>query len=346
MTIVSVYMPDLSGYLLIPGNSLSLKLTKSSDFSALNGAGDALVENGASGWFSATVAEPWFERLGAAIIDQAGLVPRSGILNVGSTIIADGYIEGTAASVSAPDVMLDTYVAAVNSLRTFTLSQGSPDDNCYLDQLVIISDVATANQKARVIASEYVAGTRLLTVDRDPAFSISVGDRVVIIAVGGGSNIVSGFTPDGRAQLSAALTAAYEDGTLDSVTCIPVVSGSDWRIEFTSIGQLTERTNLIFAVKNRSTDTDSASLILVDTATGLKFANGSAYGTPANASIIVTDETAGTGYVLVKSAATINLPSGQKYACLKLVNASGDIRVTEPWRPCVTILDGIIKANS
>ena len=59
-----------------------------------------------------------------------------------------------------------------------------------------------------------------------------------------------------------------------------------------------------------------------------------------------TRETAGTGYVLVKSAATINLPSGQKYAGLKLVNASGEVRVTEPWRPCVTILDGIIEANS
>ena len=157
---------------------------------------------------------------------------------------------------------------------------------------------------------------------------------------------MSGLTPDGRAQLSASLTAAYDDGTLDLPTCIPRVSGSDWRMEFISIGQLTGRTNLIIAIKNRSTDTDSASLILVDTATGLKFVNGSAYRTPANASIVVTDETAGTGYVLVKSAATIYLPSGQKYAGLKSVKSSGEVRVTEPWRPCVTILDGIVEANS
>lgn len=345
MTIVSIFMPDLSGFLTVLGNSLTLKLTKGSDFSALNGVGDALAENGTSGWFSATVAEPWSERLGAAIVDQDGLVPRSGVLNVGSTTIADGYIEGGSAGVGA-DVLLETTISAVSSLRTFTLSQGSPDDDCYRDQLVIISDAVTANQKARVIASDYVGGTKVLTVDRDPAFSIAVGDRVVIIAVGERSDLVSGFTPEGRAQLSAALTRAYDDGTLDPVSCIPLVSGSDWRIEFTNIGQLTGRTNLIFAVKNRSNDADSASLILVDTTTGLKFVNGAAYGTPANASIVVTDETAGTGYVLVKSAATINLPSGQKYAGLKLVKATGDIRVSEPWRPCLTILDGIVDANS
>jgi hypothetical protein len=346
MTIVSIYMPDLSGYLLIPGNSLTLKLTKSSDFSALNGAGDALAENGTSGWFSATVAEPWAERLAAAIVNQSGLVPRSGILNVGSTIIADGYIEGTVASGSSPDVMLDTNVASVSNLRTFVLSQGSPDNDCYVDQLVIISDAATANQKARVLVSHYVASTKTLTVDRDPVFEIAVGDRVVVIAVGERSGLISGFTPDGRAQLSAALTQAYDDGSLDPLTCIPLVSGSDWRIEFTNIGQLTGRTNLIFAIKNRSNDADSASLILVDTATGLKFVNGAVHGTPGNASIVVTDETAGTGYVLVKSAVTINLPSGQKYAGLKLVKASGEIRVSEPWRPCVTVLDGIVDANS
>ena len=86
--------------------------------------------------------------------------------------------------------------------------------------------------------------------------------------------------------------------------------------------------------------------MLVDTATGLKFVNGSAYGTPANASIVVTYETARTGYVLVKSAATINLPSGQKYAGLKFVKSMGEVQVTGPWRPCVTILDEIIEANS
>lgn len=346
MTVVSIYMPQLSGYLLTPGNSLTLKLTKSSDFSALNGAGDVLAENGTSGWFSATVAEPWSELLGAAVVDQNGLVPQSGVLKVGSTIVADGFIDGGGGTGVTADVMLDTVVASVIDLRNFTLSQGSPDNDCYLDQVVVISDAVTANQKARVIASDYVGSTKRLTVDRDPVFSIAVGDRVVILAVGERADLVAGFTPEGRAQLSAALTQAYDDGTLNSASCIPVVSGSDWRIEFTNIGQLTGRTNLIFAVKNRSNDADSAALILVDTLTGLKVVNGAVYGTSGNASIVVTDETAGTGYVIVKSAATINLPSGQKYAGLKLVKSSGEIRVSEPWRPCITVLDGIIDANS
>ena len=54
MATVKIYLPHLSGYITGP-NTLTLKLTKTSDASAVNGAGDALTETGTSGWFSATV---------------------------------------------------------------------------------------------------------------------------------------------------------------------------------------------------------------------------------------------------------------------------------------------------
>jgi hypothetical protein len=157
--------------------------------------------------------------------------------------------------------------------------------------------------------------------------------------------IVDGFSTDGRAQLLSALIIANDDGTLDlESSCIPVVSGSDWRIDFTAIGDLTDRTNLVFAIKSKASDPDAAALALIDK-DGLKVTNGQVAGTPGNGSIVVTDQVAGTGYVLVKAAATL-VPSGQKRVGLKVIKATGEIRNAELWRPCVTVVDGIVDAVS
>lgn len=159
------------------------------------------------------------------------------------------------------------------------------------------------------------------------------------------SSIVDGFSTDGRAQLVSALAAAQDDGTPDpAAPCIPVVSGSDWRIDFTAIGDLSNRTNLIFAMKLKASDADAASLVLIDR-DGLKVSNGQVPATASNGAIVVTDEVAGTGYVLVKAAAT-NVPAGPKRVGLKVIKTTGEVRTAELWRPCVTVLDGIVDATS
>lgn len=157
--------------------------------------------------------------------------------------------------------------------------------------------------------------------------------------------VVDGFSADARLQLVSALIAANDDGTLDlDATCIPVVSGSDWKIDFMAIGDLTDRSNLVFAMKSKASDLDSAALALIDK-DGLKVTNGQVAGTPGDGSIVVTDQVAGTGYVLVKAAATL-VPAGQKRVGLKVIKATGEIRRAELWRPCVTVVDGIVDAVS
>jgi hypothetical protein len=84
MSTVIVFAPQLSGT-----TGLSLYLRKTSDQSLLNAGGDSLTEVSTSGWFSATVAEAWTERLSAAIIDTDGLCPQSGWLGVGETVVSD-----------------------------------------------------------------------------------------------------------------------------------------------------------------------------------------------------------------------------------------------------------------
>lgn len=160
----------------------------------------------------------------------------------------------------------------------------------------------------------------------------------------GAGFVVEGFSINARAQLISALAAAEDDGMLQiDVPCIPVVSGSDWKIEFTAIGDLSGRTNLIFAMKSKATDADAAALVLIDK-DGLKVQNGSVAATPGNGAIVVTDQITGTGHILVKAPATL-VPAGPKRTALKVIRASGDIRAAELWRPCVTVVDGIVDAN-
>jgi hypothetical protein len=107
MPTVKVFAPQLSGT-----TGLALWLRKTSDQSLVNADGDALTETSTSGWFSADVAETWTERVSAAVIDADGLVPQSGWLGVGETIVADvltGAVELDSATVTKIDnILTDT----------------------------------------------------------------------------------------------------------------------------------------------------------------------------------------------------------------------------------------------
>ncbi len=84
MATVSIFMPNMSGV-----TGLSLYLRKTSDYSLINAGGDALSESGSTGWFTATVSEPWTEQLSATVVDGDGLIPYGGWLGVGATIVSD-----------------------------------------------------------------------------------------------------------------------------------------------------------------------------------------------------------------------------------------------------------------
>lgn len=194
MTIVSFYMPDLSGYLSVPGRSLTMKLTKSSDFSAVNGAGDALAENGSSGWFSANVDEPWTETLGVSVVTQSGLVPHYGSLGKGETIVSDVVMGKVALANEDISLLVSTTISAITSQTVFRLAAGSADNSAYVGQMVVITDAASSNQKSVGMVASYTGATREVTLEAAPKFTVAVGDKVNVIAVGsqssssGGSN--------------------------------------------------------------------------------------------------------------------------------------------------------------
>lgn len=137
MTTVAIYMPQRS---TITGDKLVL--TKSDDFAVLNGAGDALTESGTSGWFTCDVAEPWTVRLGAAVVDSGGLVPVSGSLAVGATIVADG--------VAALDAATQTQITEIKA-KTDNLPSDPADQSAIEAAITSATSVlATAANLATV----------------------------------------------------------------------------------------------------------------------------------------------------------------------------------------------------
>jgi len=88
MTIVSIHMPELTQGTTGQPSGYTLKLSKPSDRSAVNGAGDALLWAG-SKWLTADVGETWSETLAAAVENSSGLTVRDGWLAVGETIVRD-----------------------------------------------------------------------------------------------------------------------------------------------------------------------------------------------------------------------------------------------------------------
>lgn len=89
-TTVKIHMPELTQGTLGEDSGHDLRLSKSSDQSALNGGGDNLLWAG-NGWLTATVAEEWSEVLAAVVIDSNGYAVRDGWLAVGETVVRDSF---------------------------------------------------------------------------------------------------------------------------------------------------------------------------------------------------------------------------------------------------------------
>jgi len=80
-------------------------------------------------------------------------------------------------------VLESTTIATLASQTSFTLTDGSTDDDAYKDGMIIIQDADTDTQKAIGHISAYTGSTKTITLAADPAiFTMAVGDKIRIIA--------------------------------------------------------------------------------------------------------------------------------------------------------------------
>ena len=80
-------------------------------------------------------------------------------------------------------LMVDTTIATLASQTSFTLTDGSADDNAYVNCTIVIEDASTSTQKAVGLISAYAGSTKTVTLKYDPAiFTMAVNDKVYILA--------------------------------------------------------------------------------------------------------------------------------------------------------------------
>ncbi|MCP5244870.1 MAG: hypothetical protein H6937_02420 [Burkholderiales bacterium] len=81
-----------------------------------------------------------------------------------------------------PQLLQSTTIATLASQVSFTITNGSGDDDAYNNALAIITDQSTSTQKAVACISDYVGSTKTITLLDDPAiFTMAVGDTIDII---------------------------------------------------------------------------------------------------------------------------------------------------------------------
>jgi hypothetical protein len=102
---------------------------------------------------------------------------------------------------------------------------------------------------------------------------------------------------------------------------IILTEGDHWIQDFTDLGSLVNRTNLVFAIKNNRSDPDSKAVLMVDETTGALRLQGTAYATATDASITVTDVNAGNVRLIVKSPLTKKIHAGQYKDGLKMLRS-------------------------
>jgi len=112
----------------------------------------------------------------------------------------------TGAGGTPPQLLQNTTIATLASQTSFTLTAGSADNDAYNGAVVVVTDSATATQKAVGSVSDYVGSTKTVTLSADPAiFTMAVGDTIDIIAN------VSGTAPTAAAIADAVWDEAIAD---------------------------------------------------------------------------------------------------------------------------------------
>jgi hypothetical protein len=85
---------------------------------------------------------------------------------------------------SSYNLLQSTTIATLASQTSFTLTAGSTDNDAYNGCMAIVRDASVSTQKAVGLISDYVGGTKTVTLASDPGiFTMAVSDVIDIIAM-------------------------------------------------------------------------------------------------------------------------------------------------------------------
>jgi len=135
-------------------------------------------------------------------------------------------------------------------------------------------------------------------------------------------NLVSKFWSNVTRTLTQTAAQIRDALSGDRLT---IHRGDDWSQSLTGLGSLAGRTELWFTVKQAEAHSDLSSYILITESEGLIRLNRAAAGTPANGSVTVDDETAGTITIVLAAVETAKLPVGKQMIYDVQVLSGGNI---------------------
>jgi len=276
------------------------------------------------------------ENVGNSVIFYAHYTT-DGVLTTGLTVTIDVYEvtrDGTATLVV--DDGACTEIGA--GLYRYLLASGTVDAAA---EYVAVFHTATETVDAQDIPAIWVidrAGTEKLDdgvtladdaitsakFDESTAYPLKSADT------GATAEEVWEYTSRTLTQTATSISAAVSGSTITDVR------GDTWSIPITDL--TLDANKQQFVVKRNVQDADTASLLFVDSATGLIYINGAA-GTASDATLVY----AGTTLTLtVKPGATAQLPVGTFHYGIQSVTAAG--AVEEPYGGIFTISGDYVRA--
>lgn len=208
-------------------------------------------------------------------------------------------------------------------------------DNLDVNVTALANDVITANafdeSTAFPVKSADTGATALARTGADSDTLKTLSDEIAAISAGGATaEEVWEYTSRTLTQTATSISAAVSGSTITDVR------GDTWSIPITDL--TLDANKQQFVVKRNVQDADTASLLFVDSATGLIYINGAA-GTASDASLVY----AGTTLTLtVKPGATAQLPVGTFHYGIQSVTAAG--AVEEPYGGIFTISGDYVRA--
>lgn len=95
-------------------------------------------------------------------------------------------------TVEPPGLLQASDIATLASQTSFTLAEGSADNDAYNNCTAVITDATTLEQKAHAPISNYVGSTKTVTLAADPGiFTIAAGDYIDILATSAQANVAA-----------------------------------------------------------------------------------------------------------------------------------------------------------
>ncbi len=154
-------------------------------------------------------------------------------------------------TIGYPGAIQETNIATLASQTSFTLDEGSADNDAYIGCPVYVHDIASAVQVAFGYVSDYVGSTKTVTLAADPGiFTMAAGDNI-------------SFFPPSNVQAVAGTTQTAGDLVALSTTIDTVVDGiqSDLSNGTDGLGAIKAETALIVADTNELQTDDVPTLI-------------------------------------------------------------------------------------